>query len=351
MTATLRASSRFAPGALAALLVACGGSPSPPATVSAPPISTAAATGTAATGAPSDAPSVTPPSTPLPLGDRLVATIAVSMAPCAMAVDTTTVWVTGAPAGLDRVDPATNAVLDRVSLDGSPCGVAIGPDGRVWVAELGVGAVVAVDTATRRVTDRIDGIGPKLWDLKAGFGSVWVVDRNATAVLRIDPETAKVSATIEVGPLPSGLAVMPAGVWVSDDSDGKVRRIDPATNEVAASMDVGGAPSWFADDGGSNLVIAQRGGGKVVVLDPATGAKGTPMAGWLDPLDGTVLGGQAWIPEGAGRRVGVLDLDAGTEPVRYALPGAVNPFVAEPGFGDVWVLDYGGSTIWRIRGG
>jgi hypothetical protein len=31
--------------------------------------------------------------------------------------------------------------------------------------------------------------------------------------------------------------------------------------------------------------------------------------------------------------------------------GAINPFVAETGFGDVWVLDDGGSTIWRIRGG
>jgi streptogramin lyase len=142
---------------------------------------------------------------------------------------------------------------------------------------------------------------------------------------------------------------MPDGVWVTDDADGKVRRIDPPTGAVVVTVDIGGAPSWFADDGDSHLVIAQRMAGIVVALDPTTGTKGVPIAGWSQPLDGTVFAGMAWIPEGTGRRVGVLDLAVAGNPVRYALPGATNPFVAEPAFGDVWVLDFGGTTIWRIR--
>jgi YVTN family beta-propeller protein len=272
-----------------------------------------------------------------------------------MAVDDTSVWVTSnSTTELDRIDPVTNTVVERITIDRGGCGIAVGPDGRIWVAELGIGSVVAVDPATAAITGRIDGIGPQLWDLKAGFDSIWIADRSAKAVLRIDPETDKVIATIAVGPQPSGLAVMAAGVWVSDDIDGKVRRIDPATNTVVATIDVGGAPSWFADDGGSTLVVAQRVTGQVVSLDATTGALGTAVAGWKGPLDGTVLNGTAWIPEGSRGSVGVLDLaEAGTgaeaRATHYALPGAFNPFVAEPAFGDIWVLDFGATTIWRIR--
>ena len=41
---------------------------------------------------------------------------------------------------------------------------------------------------------------------------------------------------------------------------------------------------------------------------------------------------------------------ATAEVTHYALPGAINPFVAEPAFGDVRVLDFGATTIWRVRG-
>jgi hypothetical protein len=130
---------------------------------------------------------------------------------------------------------------------------------------------------------------------------------------------------------------MAAGVWVSDDTDGMLRRIDPATNKIAVTATAAGAPSWFADDGATHLLISERGGGNVLTVDPTTGALGDPLTGWNGPLDGTVLGGSAWIPEGGARRVGVVDLVApGSAVVRYALPGRINPFVAEPAFGDVW---------------
>jgi DNA-binding beta-propeller fold protein YncE len=337
---------------LAFLATACGGS-APPASIgpstTSVPVSTAAEAGTPSATTALATPVPVP--TGSPLGERLVATISVPAAPCAMAVDASSVWITGSATGeLVRVDPLTNAVADKFAIGSGPCGIAVGPDGRIWVALLGAGSVVAADPATSKITARLDAVGPQLWDLKAGFGSIWVSDRNAHAVLRIDPKDATITATIPVGPQPSGLAVMAAGVWVSDDTDGMLRRIDPATNKVAATATAAGAPSWFADDGATHLLISERGGGNVLTVDPTTGALGDPLTGWNGPLDGTVLGGSAWIPEGGARRVGVVDLGApGSAVVRYALPGAINPFVAEPAFGDVWVLDYGGTSIWRIR--
>ena len=337
------------PALLALVVSACGGGPP---TASSGAIATPGPTAGTTAGA-TRRPTSVPIPTGSPLGDRLMATISVPMAPCAMAVDAQSVWITGNATGeLIRVDPATNAVAGKVTLEAKagPCGIAIGPDGRIWVALLGTGAVVAVDPVTMEVTARIDDVGPQLWDLKAGFGSIWVADRSAHALLQIDPDKERTVATIPIGTQPSGLAVLPAGVWVSDDADYKLRRIDPKTNEVAATIVAAGAPSWFADDGAANLVVAERASGHVVTVDPGTDTLGAPLDGWLGPLDGTIVGGVAWIPEGAGRRVGVVNVAApASEVVRYALPGAVNPFVAEPGFGSVWVLDFGGTAIWRLR--
>jgi streptogramin lyase len=334
---------------LLATVAACGGTtattrPSPSTSAVASPTTVPAATGT-------PSPTPVPVATGTPLGDRLVAMLTVDTAPCAMAVDATSVWITGSADGLvDRIDPATNSIVATATTGGAPCGIAIGSDGRVWVAVLGTGEVVAIDPATNAVTDRISGVGPALWDLKAGFGAIWVSDRNAKQVLRIDPETAAIVKRIDVGPKPAGLAVLADGVWLADEVDGQLRRIDPATNEVAATIAASGTPTWFSDDGQGVLLISERGLSRVRIVDRAGGALTNPTKGWREPLDGTVFAGRAWIPDGGARRLGVIDLAApDAEPVRYALPGAVNPFVAEPAFGDIWVLDFSGTTVWRIR--
>ena len=79
---------------------------------------------------------------------------------------------------------------------------------------------------------------------------------------------------------------------------------------------------------------------RIEALDPIPGAK--------SPLDGTVLGGRAYIPDGAARVLVEIDLATNQIAAVDTLDGAVNPFVAEIAFGDLWVLDYGGQRIWRI---
>jgi virginiamycin B lyase len=340
----------FVVSLLAMTVVGCSGTAAPTLTSSSAPASSSAGS-EAPTAAGTPRPTPVPVATGMPLGDHLAATIKVSNAPCALAFDATSAWVTSNSSGaLDRIDAATNTVIQHAIVGVGPCGVAVGSDGRIWVADLGKGAVLAVDPATMKVTATIDGIGPALWDLKGGFGSIWVADRKAKALLRIDPAKEKIVATIAIGPQPSGIAVLADGVWVSDDTDYKLRRIDPATNKVATTIDAAATPSWFADDAASTLVVAERGSGKVVVVDPDAGTLGSEVGGFNEPLDGTVFAGRVWIPDGSGRRLGVVDLaDPTADVVRYALPNAINPFVAEGGFGDVWVLDFSGTTVWRIH--
>ena len=96
------------------------------------------------------------------LGRRLLATIDGIEAPCAMVATATDVWVTGnGPSMLARIDPGTNAIVSQSPMDGSPCGIALGPDGRLWVALLTAGLVVAVDPATAAVDATLDGLAPR----------------------------------------------------------------------------------------------------------------------------------------------------------------------------------------------
>lgn len=345
-------------GLVLVLVSACGqaGSTTATPTGAASTSSHAATTATATPvpASPSDTPRPTrtagptlPPSAAL--GTRLLATIDGVMKPCAMAATKDGVWVTGnGPSRLARLDPETNTIVDQVSLDGSPCGIAVDPDGRLWVALLSIGQVVAVDPASARVVATIEGLGANLWDLKAGFGSIWVVDRTKRELLRIDPASATIVDRLTIGPSGSGLAMTRDAVWVVDDIDGTVRRIDPVTMTVTSTTTLARGASWFADDGDA-LLVANRLDGSIVPFDGASGAAREPIDGGArSPLDGTVQGGRAYVPDGAARVLVEIDLASGSIAAVDALDGARNPFVAEVAFGDLWVLDYGGERIWRI---
>lgn len=313
--------------------------------------------GTATPGAPSDlAPGSTAastgpvPSGPQPLGDHLVAQIQVDNMPCALAFDKTSGWATSYREGMvDRFDVATDKVTAHVDIGGLPCGVALGPDGRIWVADLGGARVVAIDPVALKVTATIGSLSTALWDLKSGFGSIWVVDRTNQVLLRIDPASATIAKQIPIGPMGSGIAVTAKAVWVADALDGTIRRIDPATNTATVTATIKGGAIWFADDGQTRLGVGGTPGGPFTILDADSGAIRATIDGWLAIRDGTVIGSTAWIPDGNSADVILVDLDAARITATYSLPNTGNPFVAEVSGGDLFIEDFGGSLIWRVR--
>ncbi len=260
-----------------------------------------------------------------------------------------TVWVTSYDGFVDRVDAGTNTVAASYPLSGNPCGIGVDDQGTIWVAVLGDGRVDALDAKTGKVVHSITGVGPHLWDLKVHGRDVWVVDRDAGQLLHIDATTAMITMRVPIGPSGAGLAVFPDRVWVADSVDGQVRAVDPKTGDVRTTADAGVTATWFADDGQSTLAIAARSPGTVATVDADSGALGPAVGGWIQPLDGTIIGTSAWVPDGGGGVVRVLDLTSGTITSSWTLPGARQPFVAEPGFGDVWVSDSGGDSLWRIK--
>lgn len=151
-----------------------------------------------------------------------------------------------------RIDPVSLAVVKKIPVDFNPDDVGVTPDG-VWVAQHRGGSVTRIDPATNAVVMITIGAqgpsGPHA--IGFGAGSVWVsAGMTATgggpggAVVRIDPTTNKILATIKIPGNASacgGFAISDEAVWMASCGDQPVLvRIDPLTNQVVTTIDLGG---------------------------------------------------------------------------------------------------------------
>ena len=131
-------------------------------------------------------------------------------------------------AGLGRQEssgdggPATAAGIDR------PHGLAVGPDGALYVADTYGGRVRRVDWVTKRITSVASGLLLPVHMAAAPDGSILIADTQRRSLRRIGPngaETQVGSGFVE----PSGVAVGPDGaIYVSDVDGRRVTRIDGA---------------------------------------------------------------------------------------------------------------------------
>jgi len=128
----------------------------------------------------------------------------------ALTPDEKELWVANAQdASLSIVDTATKKVVETLSVPfRSANRLKFTPDGKlVLVSDLGDGKLIILDAATRREIKRIDVGGGAAGIQMAPDGArafVAVGSQNGVAV--IDLKTLSVSARIETGPGPDGLA-------------------------------------------------------------------------------------------------------------------------------------------------
>ena len=143
--------------------------------------------------------------------------------------------------------------------------------------------------------------------IRAGADAIWVGAQYGDDVYRIDPAT-NVATAIHVGH-GGELCVdpHPDGVWVSDNNAGSVTRIDPATGQIVATVTVGASPS--------------------------DGVRGSD--------------GLEWIPNNGDGTISRID--PGTNTVVDTVRVGPNPFVVRSAFGAIWVGEFRGRRIWRLR--
>jgi YVTN family beta-propeller protein len=213
-----------------------------------------------------------------------------------VAVQGNSVWVAPSTGRLTRLNAVTGAIVPpQIDPNVSPAGIAITPDGAIWLTDSDADEVERVDP-TGSLTPILVGNTPTA--IAAGANAIWVVDSLDDIVVRIDPDSRSVTNTIHVGDSPAGIAVGDGSVWMANAGDGTVTRIDPANDHIQKTIHVGGSPTaltvadgrvWVAvdapsiapsrdgSDGGTLRIVTADG---VTFMDPALAS---------DPLSAQLL--------------------------------------------------------------
>ena len=136
--------------------------------------------------------------------------------------------------------------------------------------------VSVIDTATNQVTATVNvGSYPYGVAISPDGTKVYVANSDNPGIVSvISTITNQVVATVPVGQYPYGVAVTPRGtkVYVTEGYDpGQVSVIDTVTNQVAATVNVGKAPTGIAvTPDGTKVYVANGGNSNVSVINTAT---------------------------------------------------------------------------------
>jgi streptogramin lyase len=268
---------------------------------------------------------------------------------------------------LKRLDPRSGEEEAVSKLKGFSANTVEGTfgAGSLWVCkgdwEAAADVVLRVDPETNRVVDRISVESPT--GLAFGHGSVWATSSGHGTVSRIDPKTGEVAAEIEVGRGAVDIATdeRTGDVWVAglllkygadihpeDSKDNKLSRIDPATNRVVAEIPIaansreGGAQSVAVGEG---AVWAQSADGRLFKVDPATNkvVGDVPLGEYSSDLE--VYGGAVWATVQASSGTRLVRVDPSTVHVVASEHGR------EPANGGYGPLAAGGGYVWLTSGG
>jgi len=182
------------------------------------------------------------------------------------------------------IDTSTNTVTAAVPVGDTHLGVAVTPNGtKVYVTNYFSDNISIIDTATNNVIGTVNiGDFPVAVAVNPDGKNVYVANTNyplegggrfTGTVSVIDTTTNNVTAVVEVGASPSGIAVNPTGtkVYVANYVSNNISVINTATNNVTASVNLGIRPYGVAvSPDGSKVYVTNQGSNNVSVIDTAT---------------------------------------------------------------------------------
>ena len=139
--------------------------------------------------------------------------------------------------------------------------LATGND-RVWCVNPDNNSVSAFDVITRaRYAEIATGNSPRTLAF-APDGRLWVVNSDNATISIINTSTRKVARTVTLarGSRPFGLVFNPLGgnAWVALEGTGRVLRLDPSTGAQTASIDAGGPVRHLSISADGTLLYASR---------------------------------------------------------------------------------------------
>ena len=141
------------------------------------------------------------------------------------------IWIVTKPSRLVRISPESNAITASTDLPAGATNVAFGANA-IWVSSYEQDRLLRVDPATMAITDAVS-VGPKPRFLTVSDDAVWTLNQGDGSVSRVSLTKPKLVTTIACGiPGQGGEIAFGAGhVWATM-FDVPLTEIDPATNTV-----------------------------------------------------------------------------------------------------------------------
>jgi virginiamycin B lyase len=258
------------------------------------------------------------------------------------------VWVASTkPYSVQRIDPATNQVVAKVTLSGEACsGLAFG-FGSVWVPVCGKKPGLArVDALTNKLSTVLP-IGPAGSEggITASTDSVWMVTDKEGTLSRIDPVTNTLRQKILI-PRGSYNPLFSDGVvWITGFESNVLVAVDASTGAVLPSIAVGPEPRFLAAGGGSIWTLNQ-GDGSVSRVDVATRKLLATIAAGI-PGSGGDIGYGADSVWAAVFDIPLTRIDSRSNKVLRQWAGRGGDSVRF-GHESIWLTDYHRGLLWRI---
>jgi streptogramin lyase len=183
------------------------------------------------------------------------------------------------------------AAIEIVTVAQNPFGLAIGPDGALYICEVDAHAITRYDFTTRKKSLLVHGNEPYelLFDTS---GALLYVDRLEHSVRRVDLASGENRLLLGQGlNQPHALAWNNNGqLLICDTSNNRVVELDPATGKHREWGKYRGART-FAKDSRGNLYLALREGNAILKFDARTGESARVAS--VGPK------GMAWAPDGS----------------------------------------------------
>jgi YVTN family beta-propeller protein len=247
------------------------------------------------------------------------------------------VWVTSfRQSTVQRIDPATNEVTDRIPVGKQGFGIVTSGDS-VWVSTQ-KGTVARIDPESRTVTATLS-VGTQGGSIVGAEGFVWV--NSGRNVVQIDPVTNRATRRLGLGDFVGrDLAYGAGSLWVTSTND-ELLRVDLSTGQSRLIEDVDATSVTVAGD----LVWASGATG-YTRLDPAIESFKVVPQSWHDPsLSIAADQRSVYIPNVGGAEIVVVD-QSDARIVRRVHVG--DPWGVAVGFGSVWVSRFDDGKVVRF---
>jgi virginiamycin B lyase len=237
------------------------------------------------------------------------------------------------------------------TIDAAPTGIALGPDGALWMTEEKGDRIARVTEAGAIKEFPLPRPGqPGLSITRGPDDALWFTDRGADEVDSMTTAGVLRRITMPAGSAPTGIAAGPeSSLWVTESATGVVDRVSlDGIVTVAARLGADATPYGIAAGPDGNLWVTEA--MAIARVTPAGAVTQFPLhefgAGTLRIVSGT--NAAMWFVEQTTSRVGYVTADGAVHHLPQILDQPTG--IAKGPDGHMWVTEEGAGTVDRVDG-